>query len=239
MPLLDLDTTFLSPGNSKTGDTASFDLPARVTCPGMTTSEDGCSQRCYAARLSAIRPVIASKYDRNLVFSQGSSFVAYMIAMLPENGIIRIHVSGDFYSAPYIRKWIRIIENRPDCHFYAYTRSWRLPRMEAALTDLSSLDNFTLNVSVDAETGKPPRIWRKFKWCYLAHKDNAPNWLRKTDLVFRSKHWGHKVRRKNAIAKGVEPPALVHNLGKNSTPVCPVERGTDLTLTCSSCRICL
>ena len=40
-------------------------------------------------------------------------------------GCVRIHVSGDFNSAEYVRKWVAIARACPTTRFYAYTRSWR------------------------------------------------------------------------------------------------------------------
>jgi hypothetical protein len=233
-----LDTTYISKGNSKTGDAASFDLPAINTCPGATFGEGGCANDCYADRLMRIYKNVAAKYARNLQFAESDEFVNYMIANLP-SGTNRVHVSGDFYSPDYVWNWIRIISARPDAKFYAYTRSWQLPHMRDALLTLAKLENMTLNASVDDLTGKPTQHFNHLMWCYLSHNDDGPNWLRPTDLVFRSNHNGHKRRRKNAIKKGNTPPALVSRI--NGTRVCPLERGSekDLPINCSTCRICM
>jgi hypothetical protein len=41
----------------------------------------------------------------------------------PEATIVRIHVSGDFYSEAYFLAWIDVAKQRPDVKFYAYTKS--------------------------------------------------------------------------------------------------------------------
>lgn len=81
--------------------------------------------------------------------------------------------------------------------------------------------------------------WAEFKWCYLTHDDQVPGWLRKTDLVFRSKHNGEKRKRKNLEKKGLPLPEPIHHLGRNSVSVCPLERSVELNLSCSKCQICI
>lgn len=231
---------YLSPGNTKTGDAASFDLPALSTCPGKT---EFCATRCYADNLQKAFPGVGTKYKRNWVFARSDDFIPYMIRHLPHRGTIRIHVSGDFFDVTYIKKWIQIATNRGDCEFYCYTRSWRDRQLWKAIRQLAELSNVTVNLSCDSETGKPKVVDAdQFKWCHLTADDSAPKWLRKTDLVFRhnSAGGGHQKRRKNAEAKGLDPnevAPLVHRIGV--TPVCPMERGIKVDLSCSRCRICM
>jgi hypothetical protein len=53
----------------------------------------------------------------------------------------RLHVSGDFYSATYTRKWLDIIKVFPGVQFYAYTRSFRVETIRPALEELRALQN--------------------------------------------------------------------------------------------------
>ena len=39
--------------------------------------------------------------------------------------MVRIHVSGDFYSQSYFDAWCKVARARPDMTFYAYTKSLR------------------------------------------------------------------------------------------------------------------
>jgi hypothetical protein len=41
----------------------------------------------------------------------------------PSAGVVRIHVSGDFYSQTYFDAWLEVARRRPDTLFYAYTKS--------------------------------------------------------------------------------------------------------------------
>ena len=234
--------TYISEGNEKTGNCFSFDLPAKITCPGMTKT---CGDKCYAAQLMRIYANVDAKYARNLEFANSDEFVPHMVRHIPRRCEFRIHVSGDFKDSDYVRKWIEIATKRPDVEFYAYTRSWRDHTIVAAIIELQQLENVNVNLSCDTETGKPKFLAApSFRWAYLTHdKDHgdAPKWLRRTDIVFRSASAGHKKRRKNAEKKGLNPndvAPLVNRIGL--APVCPFERGAKLeTFSCSQCRICI
>ena len=234
-------TQYISPGNDKTGEEFSFDLPAKITCPGMTPS---CGDKCYAASLMRIYKNVDAKYQRNLAFANTDDFVPYMLTAIPYGTGFRIHVSGDFYSEAYIAKWVQIATARTDVHFYAYTRSWRDPILWAAIQKLQALPNVNVNISCDDDTGMPDcENAAEYRWAFLTHDkgSNGPDWLRRSDIVFRSNSKGHKTRRKNALKKGLDPNVvapLVNRFG--AAPVCPFERGRELSsFSCSQCGICL
>ena len=238
-----MDTLHISPGNAKTGDEWSFDIPAIETCPGRS---ELCASKCYAAQLMRVYKNVDAKYQRNLSLARSFDFVTYMVDTIPANVSFRIHVSGDFYSVQYIQDWIDIATNRPDVEFYAYTRSWRQgASFNKQIIALNSLTNVNVNLSCDTETGKPNFLAApRFRWAYLTHEkgyDDAPNWLRRGDIVFRSASAGHKKRRKNAVKRGDDPNVvapLVNRIGE--APVCPFERGRDVdNFSCSKCRICI
>lgn len=235
-----MDTTYLSPGNSKTGDCWSFDIPAVDTCPGSTAE---CREDCYAVNLMCIYQTVDAKYRRNKEITYHPNFVDYMIETIPRNSTGRLHVSGDFFHADYVQKWIDICGARPDVYVYCYTRSWRVHDIFPAIITLHALPNVNVNLSVDDETGSPANPFYDlpdvgfYRWCYLAKTDKVPGWVRHDDIVFRSNHKGHKIRRKNAIKKGETPPPLVKRLGGQ---VCPMEQGQSMSnFSCAKCRLCI
>ena len=63
---------------------------------------------------------------------------------LPGNArIVRIHVSGDFYSQVYFDAWMEVARRNPQTLFYAYTKS-----LKFWVTRMNQLpDNFKLNAS--------------------------------------------------------------------------------------------
>lgn len=234
-----MDTTYFSPGNSKIGkNTWSFDIPAIDTCPGSTAE---CRRDCYAANLMRIYTNVDAKYRRNQEITYHPGFVDYMIETIPQNSTGRLHVSGDFFHADYVRKWIDICKARPDIYVYCYTRSWRVHDILPAIIELHSLPNVNVNLSVDDETGQPKFLGRDlFRYCYLTKTDQHKDWFRAGDIIFRSNHNGQKRRRKNAEKKGENPnivAPLIHAIG--AATVCPKERGKDIPLSCAKCMLCI
>lgn len=239
-----MDKTYLSQGNEKTGDSWSFDIPARSTCPGKT---EFCASRCYAAKLSAAYPNVGRKYERNLEFANSVEFVRYMIQNIPHGSTGRLHVSGDFFSVEYVEKWKEIARKRPDVQLYVYTRSWRIDELWFAIMELNALSNVNVNLSVDKDTGMPEVPYADdYRWCYLSSDDKAPEWMRREDIVFRTNHnarqGNHQWKRKKAIAKGQNPDEVAPILHRIAgAVVCPFERGRDMpaSFSCSQCGLCI
>lgn len=127
-------------GNAKLDkQIATFSLPAGYSCPGASAcmaradrnsgkiTDGPLSQfRCFAATAeSAYRNVRESRWH-NFDLLKGKSrceMTALILASLPDTTIIRIHVSGDFFSADYFGAWIDVATKRGDIKFYAYTKS--------------------------------------------------------------------------------------------------------------------
>jgi hypothetical protein len=138
-----------------------FSIPAGSTCPGKS---DFC-QGCYAQKGFFQTPRLKSTYAQNLEVTQGDTFVDAMIGHIQQVTrkvkVFRIHVSGDFYSSTYVRKWIAIVQALPDVQFYAYTRSWRVASIRPTLEELHALPNIQLFSSMDATIEEPaPKGWR-------------------------------------------------------------------------------
>lgn len=118
------------------------------TCPG---SSPECEAICYAKRIGGLARYM---YEGNA----GSD-----VPPIPaECQILRIHVSGDFDSIDYIASWYNRLKERPDVTAWAYTRSWRVPSLLAALEALRSLPNMQLFASMDESVPEmPPAGWRR------------------------------------------------------------------------------
>ena len=126
-----------------------FSLPAGYTCPGAldclskaVKQNDGTYKivdgeksvfRCFAAsdevRYKECREGRWHNFDilSDLVRrgSKPENLARIIDDSLPVNaGIIRIHVSGDFFNLVYLRAWFHVARHlRPDLLFYAYTKS--------------------------------------------------------------------------------------------------------------------
>jgi hypothetical protein len=133
--------------------------------------------------------------------------------------VLRIHVSGDFYSAAYVSKWHKIIAATPDVSFFAYTRSWRDPKILPGLVELGRLPNMQLWWSLDMATGPAPK-YAHIRQAYMAMNDlDAQNVPASCDLVFR-----------------VNPKTVMKNT--NGVLVCPEENMITPNMTCSKCKLC-
>lgn len=146
----------VSEGNQKLGrsrELATFSMSPVVTCPGAT---DWCLAQCYAQ----------SPYKRyqqtQVAWSENAEqAIGGALPDIPDRiKILRFHVSGDFFSAPYIRRWIKQVKARPDVQFWGYTHSWRVPRLRKALAELRDQPNVQLFASVDPSSEQAPDGWR-------------------------------------------------------------------------------
>lgn len=168
-------------------------------------------------------PNVKDSHKRNYQFSLEDGFTSWMKAQLQASfvRVMRVHVSGDFYSVDYIRKWLEITQRLPRVQFFAYTRSWRIEEMFPELLKLAGQDNFQMWWSMDRETGPAPLI-RGVRRAYMAIDDvdaaHAPD---DCDLVFRD-------QTKTVMKKA------------NGVQVCPPENGVKMKnkITCSQCGIC-
>jgi hypothetical protein len=152
-------TLCLGQGNRKVGRILTFSLPSLVTCPGASA---WCREHCYARRIERLRPNCRRAYTRNLKLSLDSDqFITSLLFSLPATTrALRIHVGGDFYSREYCEAWYRICQLRPRTRFYAYTRSWTLPKLSESLDELKSLANTSIFASTDPGMPLPPLHWR-------------------------------------------------------------------------------
>jgi hypothetical protein len=211
--------TLLREGNSKLGEGIyTFSLPAMDTCPG---SSPVCRKECYALR-GRMRFLKAS-YNRSLEASKAPGFASRMASEIRRRFVacVRIHVAGDFYSAAYVRAWVEVARACPGVRFFAYTRSWRIADMAAALAELALLKNVRLWYSCDRDTGVPGRVPARVRLAWMqAAADEVPP---RADLVFRV------MRLRRAVVKRV-----------GLAMVCPVENGaTGHRTDCGRCRVCL
>lgn len=160
------------------------------TCPGST---DECEAICYAKRIEGpVRDIYVINSERNDV------------PPIPEPcKILRIHVSGDFDSAAYIRNWIQRLTERPDVTAWAYTRSWRVKQLLPFLEELRALPNMQLFASMDeSHTDVPPEGWRRAwidgdpragqPWSVAAHTlvklgEEGPGWAA-TDIIGQARN---------------------------------------------------
>lgn len=158
----------LSKLNKKLGrNVRSWSILAGEACPGATAA---CLDVCYAGRMQT-KGLHAKgihkgwKARLELAQSDPEAFEALMgkaLSRLAPGTPVRIHVSGDFFSASYAMIWRRLIKANPGLRFWAYTRSYRAAEVWPVLSCLQSLPNLTLFASCDADapTSQAPKGWR-------------------------------------------------------------------------------
>lgn len=212
----------IAPGNTKLGlGFWSFSIPAVLTCVGATAL---CLAHCYARRGHFTGGSVGRAYARNYAATRKADFSKVMSSLIRNHyaAVVRVHVSGDFYSAAYVRKWIAVARANPGTTFLAYTRSWRKAELRAALSELASTPNVRLWLSCDADSGEPPELPGAWGRAYMSLSDgDTPDYP--VDLVFRD-------GRNRTLMKYTPQGDFV----------CPYEQGvkTKEKITCSRCRYC-
>lgn len=209
----------LSHHNGKLGASIwTFSLPAITTCPGST---DLCRRLCYATggrfRFRGIRKA----YARNYRDTKAEDFVDRVCGEIRNRGVLRlrIHTSGDFYSAEYAAKWREIVRRNRHVTFYAYTRSWRAPEILEELAKLAAEGNMHLWFSCDRQSGEPPAMPRVRRAWMAEHDADRPPYP--VDLVFRNTLSGPFKRMDGVL-------------------VCPTDQKVEraVKITCDLCRLC-
>lgn len=205
--------------NTKLGrNVFGWSIPAILTCPG---ASDLCKSICYACKHRYHSRSVKDSLATNYAISKKPGFVERTIEEIQRRHIktVRIHVAGDFYSAEYARKWLKIIHRLPGVTFTAYTRSWRVKEIDKVLKTMGRAPNMHLWFSADRETGKPPvRKGVRVAWMAVDDNDLPPAWAH---LAFRDDRG--------------EPMKWMNN-----KLVCPAENGvqTKVKMTCDACRVC-
>lgn len=149
-------------GNAKGSN--SFGLPSGTafSCPGATSF---CERICYAGKLEkvykGVRNILMDNWNlvkdadiatmTNLLSDMISEFVTETDKQVAK-GVnatydFRIHWDGDFFSREYADAWATVIENFPQVHFWAYTRSFTGPVQVVDI--LAGIPNLTLYLSAD------------------------------------------------------------------------------------------
>lgn len=118
---------------------AGWSCPAALECqsrvverddaPGRFTTQDGpkCRFRCFSATTELISP--AARVNRRHNFDslrkmRGTEqcFRLLRDSLPTDVGVLRYHVSGDFFKLAYWRAAVMLADSRPDVLFYAYTK---------------------------------------------------------------------------------------------------------------------
>jgi hypothetical protein len=106
--------------------TFNFGIPAYRSATGFNTcpKAGACAAGCYATMGAYRFSNVAKAFEERLTATLSVDFVALMSAEIEKKRAerVRIHDSGDFYSAEYAQKWFSIMRANPNVAFYAYTK---------------------------------------------------------------------------------------------------------------------
>lgn len=157
-----MNNLFFGKGNAKLDKSiATFSLPSGFTCPsaldclskadrtsGKITDGAKTVFRCFSASQEGILPSVRKarwdNFEALKPFNADYSAMANFIEKnLPKENIVRVHVSGDFFSQTYFDAWLEVAKRNPSKVFYAYTKS--LPFWIKRKNDIPS--NFKLTAS--------------------------------------------------------------------------------------------
>ena len=120
----------------------SFNLPSGYSCPGAMdclskadritgkiTDAKHTLFRCFSASDEARSPQARSQRWHNFDLLRKLKNVNDMARLINQSlpsvniDVLRIHVSGDFYSLSYFVAWIQVAKNNRNIRFYAYSKS--------------------------------------------------------------------------------------------------------------------
>jgi hypothetical protein len=175
----------LQQGNLKLGQAIhTFSLPAVVTCPGRSSV---CERVCYAQRHRYRFQAVIERLVYNFQQCRRRDFVPRVVREIRCKGclVIRVHVSGDFFSTDYAEKWLGIMKRCPGPRYYWYSRSWRVPEIREVLEQMAMLRQCRCWYSVDSETGLPEHVPDGVRLAYLQVRVGEQPEL--ADLVFRAR----------------------------------------------------
>jgi hypothetical protein len=126
--------------------TFNFGIPAYRSSSGFNTcpKAGACAVGCYATMGAYRFSNVARAFEERLTATLAPEFSARMVAEIKARRVerLRIHDSGDFYSAEYVAKWFDVMRACPDVAFYAYTKQVVL--FKALTTQNAVPPNFTL-----------------------------------------------------------------------------------------------
>lgn len=168
----DPELLFFGTSNSKLKESkiASFSIPAGHTCPGACQCLakrvvddagrpriwNGPQQefRCYAASMEVAFPNVAESSSNNWEMLKAHRTVESMAGFIDRSlsknfrrigwNTLRVHTSGDFYSASYFMAWMEAARRHPEYVFYAYTKSVKILLEHRSLVP----ENFRIVVSL-------------------------------------------------------------------------------------------
>ena len=181
----------------------SFGIPAYKSKTGLITcpAASKCIKGCYARNGFYNMPSVSKAQEARLALTLDTElFVAVIDTEIRSRKvkILRIHDSGDFYSAEYRDAWFSIMGYNPSVKFYAYTKN--IPLFHG----LKLPQNFTL---IYSEGGKHDSLIQR-------HRDRHSRVFESLEALKAAGYVDTTEHDKNAFSSENHRIGLVYHGGK-------------------------
>ena len=137
--------------------TFNWGIPAYKSASGFKTCPNAaaCITGCYATQGAYLFSNVAKIFEKRLTLALSAEFITTIDAELKRRkvGRLRIHDSGDFFSAEYLNRSIEVMRRNPDVQFYAYTKMFTLLKSFQLAGRIPG--NFTVIYSFGGTEDKP------------------------------------------------------------------------------------
>lgn len=168
----------ISNGNSKMGKIPSVSLLPYLTCPG--NCKGTCGDKCYAAKLSALRPSVRKSYARNTILAifAPETYWADVERAIKLTRFFRFHVSGDILSPAYFEHMVQIAKRNPGTQILAFTKRFEWVNAFKLLPDEWNMPS-NLHILFSGWTNLKPDNPFSFPETIVYDKKATPNpeWL--------------------------------------------------------------
>ncbi len=123
-----------------------FSLPPISSC----LNSKQCAKKCYATKAYRMYPTARALWDMNFEdalydlpkLEKDLETQLTGIVKKSKNPVVRIHQSGDFISADYIKMWTRLADKFKTVVFYGYTKVDKI--FEEEIKELDALPNVNI-----------------------------------------------------------------------------------------------
>lgn len=219
------ETYKISVAGSKVGDAVNFNLPPVKTCHKKVLP---CAKLCYAVKSYGAYKGVAAAEDCNFeLLKRDKGFELFKKSMIyalttPRKGgggkfsLCRFHVSGDFFSAEYLKAICEVAKACPDVKCWLYTKQYEIL---SEVGKSSIPDNLCVIVSCwgdynpfDYENGKYEQLAHDFPLAYL------------DDETEEFTKFNQKIQEKLGKPKDIQ--------------YCPCTKAEEIITRCEDCKIC-
>ena len=186
-----------------------FGIPAYISKTGLKTCPNAgaCATGCYARSGAYLFSNVAKVFEWRLEQTHRADFEHCIQLEIDKKKVkfLRIHDSGDFFHLDYLKKWMRIADNNPGTHFYAYTK--QVEMLKRAMVNYAWPKNFTIIFSFGGLQDALIDITRDrhslvFPSLYAAKKAGYVNAAVNDAVAFQSKN--HRIGLVFHHAKNIE-----------------------------------